>query len=234
MAVPHPIPCLQHDKESNDWRKLQQLLMQLRKCINHPYNFPGAEPDFDGNTSEDIVTASGKMMVLDQLLRKLKEKGHRVVLFSQFNTMLDIIEDYLNMRGYKYRRLDGSTNRVQRRIDISLFNRPGSDTFIYIINTRAGGLGINLQTADTCILYDSDWNPQVDVQVFTKPRKTAPVLPLFPFSPRLLTQLPLRCLAGNGPGSSHRSNQDCPRVPPLQRRHSGGASTTSCRQEAFP
>jgi SWI/SNF-related matrix-associated actin-dependent regulator of chromatin subfamily A member 5 len=106
--------------------------------------------------------------VLDQLLSKLKAKGHRVVLFSQFNMMLDIIEDFLRLRGLKYKRLDGSTNRVRRRIDISLFNRQGSDVFIYILNTRAGGLGINLQTADTCILFDSDWNPQVDVQAMAR------------------------------------------------------------------
>ncbi|EFN54637.1 hypothetical protein CHLNCDRAFT_9749, partial [Chlorella variabilis] len=128
--------------------KLMMLVQQLRKCCNHPYLFPGSEPDFDGRTGEDIVHASGKMDVLDRLLKKLKRRGHRVVLFSQFNMQLDILEDFMNMRGYKYSRLDGTTNRVQRMIDIKLFNRPGSDTFVYLLNTRAGGLGVNLQTAD--------------------------------------------------------------------------------------
>mmetsp|Transcript_15446 Transcript_15446/g.43214 ORF Transcript_15446/g.43214 Transcript_15446/m.43214 type:complete len:946 (+) Transcript_15446:412-3249(+) len=168
-----------HDEESTDWKKLQSLLMQLRKCVNHPYQFPGAEPDFDGaSTGEDIVEASGKLTVLDKLLGKLKAGGHRVVVFSQFNLMLDIIEDYLQMRGYSYRRLDGSTNRVKRKIDISVFNRPASPIFIYIINTRAGGLGINLQTADTAILFDSDWNPQVDVQAMARVHRIGQTRPV--------------------------------------------------------
>ncbi|BDA46823.1 probable global transcription activator SNF2L1 [Coccomyxa sp. Obi] len=157
-------------EEGNDtWKKLQALFMQLRKCCNHPYLFPGAEADFDGNqTGEDLVEASGKLAVLDRMLAMLHERGHRVTLFSQFNIMLDIIEDYLIMRGYKYVRLDGSTSRVQRMIDINRFNAPNSNLFIYILNTKAGGLGVNLQTADTCILYDSDWNPQWDLQAMAR------------------------------------------------------------------
>ncbi|KAK9840665.1 hypothetical protein WJX81_008358 [Elliptochloris bilobata] len=162
-------PNVQYERDNDSWRKMQHLVMQLRKCCNHPYLFPGAEPDFDGHsTGEDIVEASGKMGVLDRMLRKLKERGHRVTLFSQYNRMLDVIEDYLIYRGYKYVRLDGSTNRVQRMIDINRFNRPGSDLFIYILNTRAGGLGVNLQSADTCILYDSDWNPALDCQAMAR------------------------------------------------------------------
>ncbi|KAF5826096.1 P-loop containing nucleoside triphosphate hydrolase protein [Dunaliella salina] len=79
--------------------------------------------------------------------------------------MLDILEDYIRLRDWKYKRLDGSTNRIQRMIDIQQFNKPNSDIFMYILCTRAGGLGVNLQTADTCILFDSDWNPQQDLQV---------------------------------------------------------------------
>lgn len=94
------------------------------------------------------------MGVLDKLLSQLKPRGHRVVLFSQFTRMLDILEDYLQRKGYSYRRLDGSTNRIQRMIDLEQFNKPGSDVFVYILATRAGGLGVNLQTADTCVLYD--------------------------------------------------------------------------------
>ncbi|KAK9807695.1 hypothetical protein WJX72_006345 [[Myrmecia] bisecta] len=160
---------IKYEKENDSWRKLQALVMQLRKCCNHPYLFPGAEPDFDGvNTGEDLIEAGGKMGVLDRMLAKLKARGHRVTLFSQYNRMLDIIEDFLIMRGYKYVRMDGSTNRVQRMIDMQMFNKPNSDIFIYILNTRAGGLGVNLQTADTCILYDSDWNPQWDLQAMAR------------------------------------------------------------------
>ncbi|PRW60864.1 SNF2 super family [Chlorella sorokiniana] len=170
---------VKYDATNHNWKKLQMLVQQLRKCCNHPYLFPGAEPDFDGmSTDEGIVRASGKMEVLDRLLRKLKRRGHRVVLFSQFNMQLDILEDYMIMRGYKYSRLDGSTNRVQRMIDIKLFNRPGSDTFVYLLNTRAGGLGVNLQTADTCILYDSDWNPQSDLQAMARVHRIGQTKPV--------------------------------------------------------
>ena len=93
--------------------------------------------------------------------------GHRAVIFSQFTMVLDVLEDYLKMKGVKFCRLDGSTNRVQRTVDVNAFNAPGSTIFCYLMSTRAGGLGINLQTADTCILYDSDWNPQPDLQVCT-------------------------------------------------------------------
>ena len=107
------------------------------------------------------MQASGKLRLLDRMLPKLKGDGHRVLLFSQFTSMLDILEDYCLLRGYEYARLDGSTNRVQRRLDLRRFNAPGSNLFIFLISTRAGGVGINLATADTVILYDSDWNPQV-------------------------------------------------------------------------
>ena len=148
-----------------DWRKLNSLLMQLRKCCNHPFLFPGVEPDDDdGSYGEQLVAASGKMSILDRLLTKLKEGGHRVVLFSQFTSTLDLLEELLLYRGHKYCRLDGSTNRVQRTVDINAFNMLGSPRFVFLMSTRAGGLGINLQTADTVILYDSDWNPQVDIQ----------------------------------------------------------------------
>jgi SWI/SNF-related matrix-associated actin-dependent regulator of chromatin subfamily A member 5 len=178
------------DESTDEWRKLQSLLMQLRKCCNHPYLFAEAEaayreeveaaalePEEQEETrgqakgiacGEDIVQVSGKMGLLDKLLVKLKQKGHRVVLFSQFTRMLDILDDYCVMRGFKYCRLDGSTNRVQRSVDIQSFNAPGSELFIFLMSTRAGGMGVNLQTADTCILYDSDWNPQVDLQAMAR------------------------------------------------------------------
>ena len=149
-------------------RKLQSLLMQLRKCCNHPYLFAGTEVPDEGVPVEELVEASGKLAVLDRILAKLKKDGHRVVLFSQFTSMLDILQDYLSLRGYGYARLDGSTNRVQRSIDIAAFNRPNSPMFAFLLSTRAGGLGVNLQTADTCILFDSDWNPQVDTQAMAR------------------------------------------------------------------
>ena len=149
---------------AGDWKRLQSLFMQLRKASNHPFLFPGAErtPSWLPAT-EEIIKASGKMQLLDRLLPKLQAGGHRVVLFSQFTSMLDILDDYLSMRRVAYCRLDGSTNRVQRQVNIDMFNAPSSEFFCFIMSTRAGGLGVNLQTADTVILYDSDWNPQVGV-----------------------------------------------------------------------
>jgi SWI/SNF-related matrix-associated actin-dependent regulator of chromatin subfamily A member 5 len=153
------------EDDSGSWKKLQSLLAQLRKAANHPYLFPNAEtisadPEA-ASTNEEIVTASGKMVILDQLLKKLKRKGHRVVLFSQYTKTLDIISDYLDYRNYSYSRLDGQTNRVYREVLINQFNRKKSSKFIFCLSTRAGGEGVNLYTADTVILFDSDWNPQV-------------------------------------------------------------------------
>ncbi|KAJ8598993.1 hypothetical protein CTAYLR_009472, partial [Chrysophaeum taylorii] len=148
------------------WKKLQSLMMQLRKCANHPYLFEGADPN-PGVTDEALVEASGKLKMLDRLLDRLIKAGHRCVVFSQFTSQLDIIDDMLRWRDIRYCRLDGGTNRVQRTVDINAFNASGSRIKVFIMSTRAGGLGINLQTADTCILYDSDWNPQADLQVHT-------------------------------------------------------------------
>jgi Helicase conserved C-terminal domain len=98
--------------------------------------------------------------MVDKLLKRLFEKGHRVLIFTQMTRVLDIMEDFMVMRGYKYCRIDGNTTFEDRESSIDEFNRPGSEKFCFILSTRAGGLGINLQTADVCILYDSDWNPQ--------------------------------------------------------------------------
>ena len=117
---------------------------------------------------EELVASSGKLAVLDRLLAKLQSKGHRVVLFSMFTSMLDILEDVIRLRGYRYCRLDGSTNRVQRNVNIASFNAKDSPYFIFLMSTKAGGLGVNLQSADTAILYDSDWNPQGDLQAMAR------------------------------------------------------------------
>ena len=144
--------------------RLLNIVMQLRKCANHPYLFDGAEPGPPYTTAEHLFENSGKMLVLDKLLQRLKANGSRVLLFSQMSRMLDIFEDYCVWRGYEHCRIDGQTAHVDRIEAIDEFNRPGSDKFIFLLTTRAGGLGINLATADIVIMYDSDWNPQVDLQ----------------------------------------------------------------------
>ena len=102
--------------------------------------------------------------MLDKLLKYLKLQGSRVLIFSQMTRMLDILEDYCMWRGYQYCRLDGQTLHEDRQAQIDAYNMPDSDKFIFMLSTRAGGLGINLATADIVIIYDSDWNPQVDLQ----------------------------------------------------------------------
>ncbi|XP_068661697.1 ISWI chromatin-remodeling complex ATPase CHR11-like isoform X2 [Aristolochia californica] len=145
-------------------KRLLNIAMQLRKCSNHPYLFQGAEPGPPYTTGDHLITNAGKMVLLDKLLPKLKERDSRVLIFSQMTRLLDILEDYLMFRGYQYCRIDGNTGGDDRDASIEVFNQPGSEKFIFLLSTRAGGLGINLATADVVILYDSDWNPQVDLQ----------------------------------------------------------------------
>ena len=146
--------------------RLLNIVMQLRKCCNHPYLFQGAEPGPPYSNGPHLVENSGKMMVLDKLLPKLKEQESRVLIFSQMTRLLDILEDYLVFKGMQYCRIDGSTGGDVREEMIESFNKPNSEKFVFLLSTRAGGLGINLATADIVILYDSDWNPQCDLQVF--------------------------------------------------------------------
>jgi len=143
---------------------LLNIVMQLRKCAGHPYLFPGVEDRTLPPLGEHLILNCGKMVLLDKLLRRLKERGHRVLLFTQMTRILDIMEDYLVMRQFKYCRIDGNTSYDDRESFINSYNAPDSEKFLFLLSTRAGGLGINLQTADVVILYDSDWNPQADLQ----------------------------------------------------------------------
>ncbi|XP_027362887.1 probable ATP-dependent DNA helicase CHR12 isoform X3 [Abrus precatorius] len=150
------------DNGSGKSRSLQNLTMQLRKCCNHPYLFVG---DYDiYKHKEEIVRASGKFELLDRLLPKLRRAGHRVLLFSQMTRLMDILEIYLRLHDFKFLRLDGSTKTEERGSLLRKFNAPDSPYFMFLLSTRAGGLGLNLQTADTVIIFDSDWNPQMDQQ----------------------------------------------------------------------
>ncbi|OAD75458.1 Homeodomain-like DNA binding domain-containing transcription factor [Phycomyces blakesleeanus NRRL 1555(-)] len=148
--------------------RLLNVVMQLRKCCNHPYLFDGAEPGPPYTTDQHIVDNAGKMLVLDKLLTRLKAQGSRVLLFSQMSRVLDILEDYCWWKDYEYCRIDGQTTQEDRIDAIDDYNRPDSDKFIFLLTTRAGGLGINLTTADIVILFDSDWNPQVDLQAMDR------------------------------------------------------------------
>ncbi|XP_076103983.1 SWI/SNF-related matrix-associated actin-dependent regulator of chromatin subfamily A member 5-like isoform X2 [Mytilus galloprovincialis] len=151
-----------------DKMRLLNVLMQLRKCCNHPYLFAGAEQGPPYTTGMHLVLNCGKMSVLHKLLPKLKSQGSRVLIFSQMTRVLDILEDYLFWQGYQFCRLDGKTPHLERTVSINEFNSPGSEKFIFMLSTRAGGLGINLATADVVIIYDSDFNPQVDLQAMDR------------------------------------------------------------------
>ena len=146
-------------------KKLGNPLAQLRLACNSPHNFynPWAITT-DVPVDESIVTSSGKMLLLDRLLRKLFKDGHKVLLFSQFKTQLDILEDYCSeLRGWNVCRIDGSVSQQSRGEQIQAFNTD-PDFQMFLLSTRAGGQGINLASADTVILFDSDFNPQQDLQ----------------------------------------------------------------------
>ncbi|KAL4443678.1 hypothetical protein ABPG75_011415 [Micractinium tetrahymenae] len=151
-----------------DRSRLLNIVMQLRKCCNHPYLFQGAEPGPPYITGDHLVENAGKMVLLDKLLPKLQSRGSRVLIFSQMTRMIDILEDYCMYRNYGYCRIDGNTSGEDRESQIDDYNREGSEKFVFLLSTRAGGLGINLYTADIVILYDSDWNPQMDLQAMDR------------------------------------------------------------------
>ena len=117
---------------------------------------------------ETYVRCCGKMVLLNILLPKLKAEGHKVLIFSQMTRLLDILEDYCTMRNHKMVRIDGQTGGEEREQAVEDFNKPGSDLFVFLLSTRAGGVGINLTAADTVIIYDSDWNPQNDLQAMAR------------------------------------------------------------------
>merc|ERR1712223_1104121 len=153
-------------------KALMNTIMQLRKLCNHPFMFQQVEESYakhigmvtDVVTGPDIYRSSGKFELLDRILPKLKESGHRVLMFCQMTQCMTIIEDYFNFKGYRFLRLDGMTKADERADMLKVFNSKDSEYFIFLLSTRAGGLGLNLQTADTVVIFDSDWNPHQDLQ----------------------------------------------------------------------
>uniref|UniRef100_A0AAQ4S287 Chromodomain helicase DNA binding protein 1-like n=1 Tax=Gasterosteus aculeatus aculeatus TaxID=481459 RepID=A0AAQ4S287_GASAC len=141
--------------------RLLNILMNLRKCVDHPYLFNGVEPE-PFEMGEHLVEASGKLSLLDGMLTHLHKGGHRILLFSQMTRMLDILQDYMEFRGYSYERLDGSVRGEERNLAVKNFS--SNDIFVFLLSTKAGGVGLNLTAADTVIFMDSDFNPQNDLQ----------------------------------------------------------------------
>lgn len=147
--------------------ELQNLAMQLRKVCNHPFLLPEVEKEIvkDGQDPLKVmIESSGKLVFVDKLLAKLAPTGEKVLIFSQMVRVLDILEDFLNFRGYKFERLDGQVQGQFRQASIDRFNDKESEVFVFLLCTKAGGVGLNLTAASTVIIYDSDWNPQNDIQ----------------------------------------------------------------------
>lgn len=153
-------------------RALMNSIMQLRKICNHPFMFQHIEESFVDHlgysggfiTGADLYRVAGKFELLDRILPKLKATKHRVLLFCQMTSLMTILEDYFVYREFKYLRLDGTTKAEDRGLLLHEFNQRSSDKFIFLLSTRAGGLGLNLQAADTVVIFDSDWNPHQDIQ----------------------------------------------------------------------
>lgn len=153
---------------------MNNLEMQLRKCCDHPFLLPEirqhAFPE-DGSIEKQIealVCSSAKLSFVDKLLLKLKKQNQKALIFSQFTEMLKILEEYLGLRGWSFERIDGSTRGQDRQNAIDRFNNAGPGFGVFLLSTKAGGLGINLTAANTVIIYDSDWNPQNDVQAIAR------------------------------------------------------------------
>jgi SNF2 family DNA or RNA helicase len=164
------------------------VMMELRKCCNHPFLIRGAEERIlaeaasalkgkKGENGKDVVInylklfaeqlvkSSGKLVLLEKLLPKLYDGGHKVLIFSQMVRVLDLLEELVKLKKYRYERLDGTTSASSRSAAVIRFNRKSCHRFVMLLSTRAGGLGLNLTAADTVIICDSDWNPQNDLQV---------------------------------------------------------------------
>lgn len=150
-------------KANGGVRSFNNMVMQLKKVCNHPYLFYNEE-ELSSVPHEYLVRASGKFALLEHTLKKLKATGHRVLMFSQMTAALDYLQHFLNSIGMKHLRLDGTTKADDRQDMLEMFNAADSEYFCFLLSTRAGGLGLNLQTADTVIIFDSDWNPMMDLQ----------------------------------------------------------------------
>uniref|UniRef100_A0A673XTW3 SWI/SNF related BAF chromatin remodeling complex subunit ATPase 2 n=1 Tax=Salmo trutta TaxID=8032 RepID=A0A673XTW3_SALTR len=161
------------DKKGKGGAKtLMNTIMQLKKICNHPYMFPHIEESFAEHlgfpngviSGNELYRASGKFELLDRILPKLHVTNHRVLLFCQMTSLMTIMEDYFAYRNFLYLRLDGTTKSEDRATLLKKFNEKGSQYFVFLLSTRAGGLGLNLQAADTVVIFDSDWNPHQDLQ----------------------------------------------------------------------
>ncbi|MES1909862.1 MAG: hypothetical protein MHM6MM_002552 [Cercozoa sp. M6MM] len=190
--------------------KLMLVEMELRKVCNHPFLIEGVMEKETGDAAfmkavakdpsktaesffvERMLACSGKMILLDKLLQRLRGEGHRVLIFSQMKRVLNLIEDILRWRCMSYERIDGSTRSHDRAAALERFTDPTLDAngqprrFAFLLTTRAGGVGLNLTAADTVIMFDADWNPQQDIQACARCHRIGQTRPVTVY--RLVTR----------------------------------------------
>lgn len=181
MAADYERLLIQATKEVSG-KKLQNLIMQLRLCCNSPHHFYWPWTPVDTVLPDQtLIISSGKLLLLDRLLPVLFAGGHKVLIFSQFTSTLDILNDYAStLRGWLCARIDGSVKLSERREQIQQFN-DNPEWKIFLLSTRAGGQGINLTAADTVILFDSDWNPMMDLQAQDRAHRIGQTKPVIVF-----------------------------------------------------
>lgn len=151
-------------------RGLSSIFANLRKVLNHPYLLDGVEREQKtlAGTQTAMINACAKLKIFHQMFPKLKAQGHRLLIFSTMTRTLDLLEDYLTYEKIKYTRIDGNSNERARVRSIDAFNAPNSQLDVFLLSTRAGGVGINLATADTVVIWDSDFNPYADLQAISR------------------------------------------------------------------
>lgn len=165
---------------------MQNPVMQARLACNSPHNFYWPWGDDPQAIDKSLITASGKMLLLDRLVTCLLKKGHKILIFSQFKTQLDILQDWATqLHSWNCCRIDGAISQTDRREQIKAFNTDPKFK-LFLLSTRAGGQGINLMAADTVILFDSDWNPQQDLQAQDRAHRIGQTKPVIVY--RLATK----------------------------------------------
>ncbi|RIB13901.1 P-loop containing nucleoside triphosphate hydrolase protein [Gigaspora rosea] len=167
---------------------LSNIMMGLRQIVCHPYliNREIDNREDDAERRKMLVESSGKLIMLRDMLRKLHDTGHRVLIFSQFVDMLSILEEFCEDEGYSHVKLDGSTSNEVRQENISAFQAPDKNIFIFLLTTRAGGVGLNLMAADTVFIFDPDFNPHQDIQALSRVHRIGQYKPVKVF--RFITQ----------------------------------------------
>ncbi len=132
-------------------KALMNLMMQLRKICNHPYLF--LNPEEYEKVDDNIFRSSGKFELLDRILPKLIRARHRILMFCQMTNLMNIMQLYFEFKGFRYLRLDGNTKADERTESMALFNQSNSQYDIFLLSTRAGGLGLNLQVLFSLLFF---------------------------------------------------------------------------------